>query len=606
MIAKITIKAAHIKGTALRILGRKISARGKKWKAGSKAYMDNHGVAAILADIARLLELEGEDTYRIRAYRKAAHGVESLKGDINEYYKEGRLQEIPGVGKSIGDLIAELIETGHSGMYEALKKEVPPELYEVMEVPGIGRKTAIKVHRELGAATVQDFKRAAREHRICRLRGMGEKAERRILDSIERYERMEAETRIPLYRAREIAGELLEHLKGCGIERVEVVGSVRRWAPLVSDVNIICMSEEPERAIGCFIGSPIVSTVERASANKARVATRYRIPATLEVVGPENWGLHMAFDTGSQRHLEELVEHAAGLGFSLSHEGLMDAVTLEERKVAVERQLYGSLGLDYIPPELREGRGEVEAAAGHALPDLVELKDIRGDLHVHSSWSDGANSIHDIAMAARARGYEYVAICDHSPSLAVAGGLGVERLRDQMEEIDRLNESMEGFTILKGCEVDVMADGSLDLPDDVLEELDIVVASIHKGLQQGDITRRALSALENPYVTILGHPTGRIIGRREPALVDVDRMIDVAIANCKALEVNAYPDRLDLSDENVRKAVEAGALISIDTDAHSLQELGFMEYGVYNARRGWAPRNNVLNALPYESLLKYL
>ncbi len=568
--------------------------------------MDNHEVAAILADIARLLELEGEDTYRVRAYRKAAHGVEALKGDINVYYREGRLQEIPGVGKGIGDLITELIETGRSSLYEALKKEIPSELFEVMEVPGIGRKTAIKVHKALGATTVQEFKQAAREHRIRKLKGMGESVERRILDSIERYQRMDAETRLPLYRAREVAREALEHLRGCGLERVEVVGSVRRWAPLVSDVNIICLSEEPERAIDCFISSPLVSTVELASANKVKVATRYRVPATLEVVDPENWGLHMAFDTGSEKHLEELVEYAAGLGFSLSHEGLMDAVNLEQRKIAVERHLYGALGLDYIPPELREGRGEVRAAAEHALPDLVELKDIRGDLHVHSSWSDGANSIHDIAMAARARGYEYVAICDHSPSLTVASGLSVERLREQMEEIDRLNENLEGFTILKGCEVDVMADGSLDLPDDVLEELDIVVASVHKGLRQDDIAWRVFSALENPYVTILGHPTGRIIGRREPAMVDVDRMIDLAVANGKVLEVNAYPDRLDLSDENVRKAVEAGALISINTDAHSLQELGFIEYGVYNARRGWAPKNKVLNALPYESLLKYL
>ncbi|AFC99530.1 DNA polymerase IV (family X) [Methanocella conradii HZ254] len=568
--------------------------------------MDNHEVAAILADIARLLELEGEDTYRVRAYRKAAHGVEALKGDINVYYREGRLQEIPGVGKGIGDLITELIETGRSSLYEALKKEIPSELFEVMEVPGIGRKTAIKVHKALGATTIQEFKQAAREHRIRKLKGMGESVERRILDSIERYQRMEAETRLPLYRAREVARELLEHLKGCGLERVEVVGSVRRWAPLVSDVNIICLSEEPERAIDCFISSPIVSTVELASANKVKVATRYRVPATLEVVDPESWGLHMAFDTGSEKHLEELVEYAAGLGFSLSHEGLMDAVNLEQRKIAVERHLYGALGLDYIPPELREGRGEVRAAAEHALPDLVELKDIRGDLHVHSSWSDGANSIHDIAMAARARGYEYVAICDHSPSLTVASGLSVERLREQMEEIDRLNENLEGFTILKGCEVDVMADGSLDLPDDVLEELDIVVASVHKGLRQDDIAWRVFSALENPYVTILGHPTGRIIGRREAAMVDVDRMIDLAVANGKVLEVNAYPDRLDLSDENVRKAVGAGALISINTDAHSLQELGFIEYGVYNARRGWAPKNKALNALPYESLLKYL
>jgi DNA polymerase (family 10) len=570
--------------------------------------MNNHEVAVVLADIARLLELEGEDTYKIRAYRKASQSVEALEGDINEYHGEGRLQEIPGVGKSIGELLAELLGTGRSHFYEMLKKEIPPELFEVMEVPGIGRRTVIKVHKALGVATVSEFKHAARMHRIRKLKGMGEKAERKILDSIESYQRSAKETRIPLYRAMGVAREALEYLKDCGLDRVEVVGSVRRWAPMVSDVNIIGASDEPRMAVDCFINSPLTAIVQEASVNKAKITTRYRVGATLELVDPDNWGLHMVFDTGSEKHLEDLIEYAAGFGFSLSHEGLMDAVTLEYRKIAAERHLYGALGLDYIPPELREGRGEVKAAGEHALPDLIEKNDIKGDFHVHSNWSDGASSIQDIAMAARALGYEYVAICDHSRSLTVANGLSIERLRDQMDEIDRINDTLEGFTLLKGSEVDIKDDGSLDLPDDVLEGLDIVVASMHTGLRQESdaITQRAVHALENPYVTILGHPTARLLGRREPMLVNIDRVIDAAVENGKALEVNSYPDRLDLSDENIRKAMDAGALISINTDAHSLAEMGFMEYGVRNARRGWAPKDRVLNTLSYGGLLSFL
>jgi DNA polymerase (family 10) len=568
--------------------------------------MNNHEVAGVLADIARLLELEGEDTHKIRAYRKAAHSIGTLQGDVNDYYRKGRLEEIPGVGKSIGELIAELLETGGSRFYEALKKEAPPELFEVMEVPGIGRRTAIRIHRALGVATVNEFKQAARMHRIKNIRGLGEKAERRVLDSIERYQRLAAGARIPLYRAVGVAAEALGYMRDCGFELAEVSGGVRRWAPMVRGVSLVGVPGPG--AVDCFIHSPLVAVVEEGLEDRARVMTRYRVEAALDAVDPSDWGLHLLFDTGSEKHLEELVEHAAARGISLSREGFMDAVTLKRRKFATEEELYGALGLDYIPPELREGRGEVDAAAEGALPDLITRDDIRGDFHVHSSWSDGASPIRDIAMAARALGYEYVAICDHSRSLTVANGLSVERLRDQMAEIDRLNDTLEGFTILKGSEVDINADGSLDLPDEVLEELDIVVASVHSGMRQERdvITRRVVRALENPYVTILGHPTGRILGGRGPMPIDMGEIIEIARANGTALELNAYPSRLDLGDEDVRSAVGARVPIAIDTDAHSLFELGFMDYGVHTARRGWAPRHGVLNALTYDGLLRFL
>jgi len=570
--------------------------------------MDNREVANVLADIARLMELEGEDVYKLRAYRKAAQSVGSTRSDINDCYREGRLREIPGVGESIGELIAELLETGRSSMYETLKKELPPELFEVMDVPGIGRKTAIKVHKALGVTSVQEFKQAARLHRIRKLKGLGDRIEQKILDSIERYQRRETETRIPLYRAMGVASEALEYLKDCDLERAEIAGSVRRYAPMVSNVNVVGVSDKPEAAINCFVNSPLTAIAVTVSANKAKVVTRYRVDATFELVDPDNWGLHMVFDTGSEKHLEELVEYAADKGISLSHQGFMDAVTLQHKKFATEKELYAALDLEYIPPELREGQGEVKAAGEHALPDLIERKDIRGDFHVHSNWSDGASSIQDVAMAARALGYEYIAICDHSRSLTIANGLSVDRLRDQMEQIDRLNDTLEDFTVLKGSEVDIKADGTLDLPDDVLEELDIVVASVHTSLNQEPqaITDRVVRALESPYVTILGHPTGRILGGREPMMIDMGLVIEVAKTNGKVLELNAYPSRLDLSDENVHRAVDAGALISIDTDAHSLFELDYMEYGVHSARRGWAPKNKVLNTLSYDGLLRFL
>ena len=571
--------------------------------------MDNRNVADILEDVARMLELEGEDAFRIRAYRKASESVASLNGDINEYHREGRLREIPGVGKSIGELIVELLETGTSPYYESLKKETPPELFDIINVPGIGSKTAVKIHRTLGVTTPEEFSEAAKSHRIRNIKGFGDKAEKKILDSIVRFRSVEAETRIHIFRALGVVAELRSYLQGCdGTDRLEVVGSVRRRAEMVADINLLVVSANPKAAIDCFCNSPVSYATKKSTGHSAQVDTRYRVGATMECVASEDLGLHMVFDTGSGAHVNQLVELAGARGIRLSHEGYVDAVTLKESHFATEEALYGALGLDYVPPELREGRGEVEAAAQHELPDLVQTKDIAGDLHVHSEWSDGSATIQDMAVAAQAKGYEYLAICDHSQSLRIANGLSIERLRDQMAEIDRINDSLEHFTLLKGSEVDIQPDGTLDLPDEVLAELDIVVASVHTSLRQEPkvITQRVLRALENEHVTILAHPTSRIIGRRAPMLVDMDTVIASVIEHNKVLELNSYPDRLDMNDEHVRKAMDAGAMISIDTDAHSASELDFMDFGVSVARRGWAIKGRVLNTMPYTELLSFL
>lgn len=571
--------------------------------------MNNGQVAEALFGISKLLELEGDDAYRIRAYRKAAQSVESLEGDVNEYYREGRLRDIPGVGESIAGTIAEILDTGQSRMYESLKKDVPPELYEVVEVPGIGRKTALKVYRALGARTVDDFRKAAKSHQIRKVRGMGDRMEQKILESVDRYQKMQGEVRTPIYRARAIAMDLMNYFSDCeGLVRADVAGSIRRWKTLAGDVNILAVAGNPEEIVDCFCNNPLSKAVKERGSHYARVTTRYRMDATLEVVSPEDYGLHMVWDTGSDDHLRCLTEYAAGQGVRLGHDGYYVEATGERRTFPDEEGLYRSLGLEYIPPELREGKGEIETAREGTLPDLITQDSIKGDLHVHTEWSDGSNSIRDMAMAARAMGYEYIAICDHSRSLHIANGLSVEKLRDQMVEIDRLNDTLEGFAILKGSEVDILTDGSLDLPDDVLADLDIVVGSVHMNMRQDadTITRRVLNALENEYLTILAHPTSRIIGRREPTALDMDRIIEAAVEHDKVLEVNAYPDRLDLSDENVGKAMEAGAMISIDTDSHSIAELCFIEYGVHNARRGRATKARTLNTLSYDALNAFL
>jgi len=571
--------------------------------------LKNGEVADVLFDISRLLELEGDDAYRIRAYRKAAQSIEGLDGDVNAYYREGRLRDIPGVGESIARTVAELLDTGRSGLHEALKKEIPPELYEVIEVPGIGRRTALKVHSALGAKTIEDFRKAAKSRRIRKIHGFGEGTERKILESIDLYRKQQGETRVPIFRSRAIALKLMGYLSDCdGLVRADLIGGLRRWKTMAGDINILATGNDPAQIVDCFCRTPLSKTVKERGVRHARITTRYRMDATLYVARPEDYGFRLLWGTGSHGHLEQFADYAAGRGVRLGREGYIVEATGEQKTFPTEEEVYASLGLEYVTPELREGTGEIIAAREGTIPDLITQESIKGDLHVHTEWSDGSDSIQDMAMAARAAGYEYVALCDHSPSLHIANGLSVDRLRSQMTMIDEINDTLEDFTVLKGSEVDILADGGLDLPDDVLEDLDIVVGSVHTGMRQepDTITRRVITALGNEHLTILAHPTSRILGRRQPTALDMDRVIEAAKEHDKVLEVNAYPDRLDLSDENVRKAMDAGVMISIDTDAHSSQELCFMEYGVHNARRGWATKARTLNTLSYDALREYL
>ncbi len=447
--------------------------------------MKNGEVAEVLFDISRLLELEGEDAYRIRAYRKAASSIEGLDGDVNAYYREGRLRDIPGVGESIARSIAELLDTGRSGLYEALKKEIPPELYEVIEVPGIGRRTALKVHSALGAKTIEDFRKAAKSHRIRKVRGLGDVKEKKILEAIDKYRDRQGETRVPIFRARAIALKLMDYFSDCeGLVCFDLAGGLRRWKTMIGDINIVAAGDDPAKIVDCFCRMPLSKTVKERGERHARITTRYRMDATLYVARPEDYGFRLLWETGSHRHLEQLAGFAAGRGMRLGRDGYVVEATGERKSFPAEEEVYASLGLEYVTPELREGTGEIEAARQGTIPDMITRESIKGDLHVHTEWSDGSDSIQDMAMAARAAGYEYVALCDHSQSLHIANGLSIDRLRSQMVMIDEINDTLEDFTVLKGSEVDILADGSLDLPDDVLEDLDIVIGSVHTSMRQ--------------------------------------------------------------------------------------------------------------------------
>ncbi|HEY3273384.1 MAG TPA: helix-hairpin-helix domain-containing protein, partial [Methanocella sp.] len=355
--------------------------------------MNNQGVADVLFDISRLLELEGEDAYRIRAYRKAAQNIEGLDDDVNAYYREGRLRDIPGVGESIARTIAELLDTGRSGLYEALKKEIPPELYEVIEVPGIGRRTALKVHSALGAKTIEDFRRAAKSHRIRKVRSLGDVKEKKILEAIDRYRNQQGEMRVPIFRARAIALKLMGYFSDCeGLVRADLAGGLRRWTTMAGDINILATGDDPAKIVDCFCHTPLSKTVKERGERHARITTRYRMDATLYVARPEDYGFRLLWETGSHRHLEQLAGCAAGQGVRLGRDGYVVEATGEQKPFQAEEAIYASLGLEYVTPELREGTGEIEAARQGTLPDLITRKSIKGDLHVHTEWSDGSDS----------------------------------------------------------------------------------------------------------------------------------------------------------------------------------------------------------------------
>jgi len=569
--------------------------------------MKNQAVARIFQEIADLLEIKGENAFKIRAYRKAAHTIENLPEEIKHLMEAGRLQEIPGIGEAIAKKISELLTTGRLGYYEELRSEFPEGTLSLLEIPGIGPKTAIRLVKELGISNIDDLEKAIREERVGGIYHLGDKVAANILRHIQRSRRKD--TRIPIGEALPLAEQIVALLGSCpGLRNLVPAGSLRRFKETIGDIDIMGTADKPQDVLQTFTELPVVEDVLVKGTTKASVITSSGIQVDLRMVEPECLGSLLQYFTGSKDHNIALREKALRDGLSLSEYGITVLETGKTERFATEESFYDRLGLQYIPPELREGGNEIELAAKGALPELIEVPDIKGDLHIHTDWSDGYDSIEAMAAAAVARGYQYLAITDHSAGRGIAHGLSEERLRRQIADIRALNQKLHGIRLLSGIEVDIRADGTLDLPDELLKELDVVVAAAHSAMGQGveKMTRRLVRALENPYVHILAHPTCRLLGVREPVDFDLEAVLRTATRTGTALEINAMPQRLDLKDTHVMRARELGVKLVIGTDAHSASQLDIIRFGVGVARRGWCQKEDVLNARGADEVLELL
>ena len=569
--------------------------------------MDNETLAQTFENIASLLDIKGEVVYVTAAYRRAAESLRGLGEDIRQIRARGELTKIPGVGKAIAEKIEELLDTGKLRFLERLQEEVPPSLLELLEVPDVGPKKVALFWKEAGITSLTELEAAAAEGHLRRLPGMGQKSEQRILDGIAALKRRSK--RLTLGVARGIGLRWLAWLKSQpGVEAADMAGSLRRWRSTIGDLDLVAASSQPVALMKAFISHEEVTRVLAHGQNKSSIELSNGVNVQLWVQPLEKYGSLLQFVTGSKEHNVRLREHAQRLGLSLSERGLTSPDG-SEQAFKDEADLYEALGLEWIPPELREDNGEIAAAREKRLPKLIRPGDLQAELHSHSTWSDGSDSILEMAKAAQERGLKLLAVTDHTASLGIANGLTVERLRQQREEIAAAQAKMgEGFTILQGAEVEIKADGSLDHPDEVLEELDIVIASLHTSLRQPreEITRRLLRAMRNPHVDIIGHPSGRLLPNREGADLDWEAVLAAARDQNLALEINASPFRLDLDDAHTRKAAEMGILISINTDAHSPADLELAEYGVSVARRAWLTAGQVLNTWSPEKITAWL
>ncbi|MGC9333370.1 MAG: DNA polymerase/3'-5' exonuclease PolX [Anaerolineae bacterium] len=565
--------------------------------------MTNREIADILKQIGDMLDILGENRFKVIAYRRAADNILNLGRDIREYWFAGTLEEIPGIGAAIAEKIDELLTTGKLGFYERLQDEVPAGVVSLLQIPDVGPKTAKLLWEGLGLQSVAEVEEAARRGRLQSLPGLGARSEAKILTGIEALHRRSE--RISLGTAWPAAHNLLQGLQDtCDqVMNAAVAGSLRRMQSTIGDIDLLVASEAPAAVMRAFAALSRVSEVMLSGPTKTSVRLHNGLQVDLRVLEPRHWGAALQYFTGSQAHNVRLRELAQKQGLSLSEYGFKRA---DGSEIACpdEAEVYQILGLPWIPPELREDRGEIQAALAGELPHLVEAPDIRGDLHAHTNWSDGAATLAEMAEAARELGYQYLVISDHTQSLAVAQGLTPERLAQQRAEIDALNATWDDFTLLQGCELEIKADGSLDFDDEVLAGLDFVVASVHTSLRQDpeQITERVLKALADPYVDVIGHPSGRLLGQRDESAVDLEAIIQAAAKTGTALEVNSIPARLDLDDVHVRRATDLGVQIAINSDAHHTGGLDNLSYGLATARRGWAKPSNVLNTFSLDEL----
>ncbi|HEX8950172.1 MAG TPA: DNA polymerase/3'-5' exonuclease PolX [Dissulfurispiraceae bacterium] len=568
--------------------------------------MINQEIARIFGEIADLLEIKGENLFRIRAYRRAAQNIDGLPDDAAKM-SEKKLLEIPGIGRDLAGKILEYAATHTIRAYEELKKEVPRGLSPLLSVPGLGPKTAKHLHEKLKVESIDDLERLAREHKLSGLPGIKEKTEENILRGIAMLKR--GKERQPLGRVLPVAKDLVERMRSTApVRRIVIAGSLRRWKETIKDIDILVTSREPQKVMNVFVHLPPVREVLMHGPTKSSVVVTEGIQVDLRVVEEESFGAALAYFTGSKAHNIRLREMAVRAGLKINEYGVFRESDMKKLGGEREEDVYRLLGLTFIPPELREDTGEIEAAMEGRLPRLVTLEDIRGDLHVHTRRSDGSHTPAELVAAARDRGYEYLAITDHTKGLGVARGLNEERILEEIKELKAINLRLKGFRLLTGAEVDIRSDNTLDLPDEILKQLDVVIASVHSGFRQSkeQITGRLVAAIRNPCVTAIAHPTGRIIGERDAYEVDMERVFAEAKERGKALEINAYPLRLDMNDVYAKKAGEMGIQVMINTDTHVINQFDSMAYGVAIGRRGWLGKGGVLNTLPVGNLLQWL
>ncbi len=572
--------------------------------------MTNAEIAAALDELGVLYELDGAVKYRVLAYGTAAKAIRESPVSIAELAKEGRATEVPGVGKTLAEKIDALLATGEIPAAAKLKAKFPPTLIQVTRVPGLGAKTARRLYDELGVVSLEDMKAAAEGKRIRDVKGLGPKVEENVLARLEQLgEPGEGPGRLLLSKVRPIAEELAVALREHpAANRVEVAGSVRRWAETCKDIDLIATAEEPAALAEYLAGHPLIASAGKPGTKGVRGQTHNGVSVDLRIVAPEAFGNLLQHFTGSQAHNVQLREDAVGRGLSVSEHGVTEVENGDVTLCESEEQVYERLGYAYIEPELREGRGELKAAREGKLPELVTVEDIRGDLHSHTTLSDGRNTLGEMAEAGRARGYAYMAITDHSASHGFGDHVTAERLWKRIEEVREWNKGKRGFRLLAGSEVNIGLDGSLDYPDDLLEALDWVVASVHTSFGVGEpaMTERVLAAIENPRVDCIGHLTGRLIGRREPYGIDVEAVVEAAARTGTMLEINGNPNRRDLSEHHARLAIEAGATIVLNTDAHGVDTLDNIAYAVATARRAWLSAEQVANTRTWSEFKKLL
>ncbi|MEM3455393.1 MAG: DNA polymerase/3'-5' exonuclease PolX [Candidatus Micrarchaeia archaeon] len=571
--------------------------------------MKNIEIAAIFYAMADILELQ-DVKWKPIAYRKAARAIETLSEPIEEVYKKGgikALMEIPGVGEAIAKKTEEFILTGKVKEYERLRKKIPKGLREIMDLQGLGPKKAIRLYKELKINSIEELEAAAKEGRIAKLEGFGEKTEENIIKAIEIAKK--GKERLPLGVALPIAREIVEELKTTkGVKRIEIGGSLRRRVETIGDIDILAEVAEGKDIMDRFVSLPNVVEVLAKGEKKSMIVIEkgdYRIQVDLRIIESKSFGAALQYFTGNKEHNIELRKIAISKGWKLNEYGIFKG----EKQIAGENEeeIYEKLGMKWIPPELRENKGEIKAAIDNKLPNLIDVKDIKGDLHVHTNWSEGTGTIEEMVIAAKKKGYEYIGIADHSKSERIANGMDEKRIEEQIETIKEIRKKIKGIQILHSSEVSILPDGSLDYSDDILKRLDYVVASVHSRFKspKSEMTNRILNALENKYVKILGHPTGRLINERMPYEVDMDQIMEVCKERSIAMEVNSFPLRLDLNDIYVRKAKEIGIKLCINTDAHAVDHLNYIEYGVGVARRGWCEKNDVLNAMDFKKLIEW-